>query len=73
MIKLTSSKLSPVCYSFYAFQSFDLFAAVNSQIIVNLFVAKDIHLSTQEGIFSQYSLSLRPMDLEVLEVDLMSN
>ena len=52
---------------------FDLFVEVNSHIIVNLLGAKDIHLSTQKGIFSQYSLSLRPMDLEVLEVDLLSN
>ena len=33
---LTSSKLSPVCYSFYAFHSSDLFIAVNGQVIVML-------------------------------------
>ena len=36
-------------------------------------IVKGIHFSTQDGIFSQYSLSLRPLALEVLEVDLLSN
>lgn len=34
--KLASSKLLPVCYSLYAFHSFDLFIALNSWIFVKL-------------------------------------
>ena len=36
-------------------------------------VAKDIHFSMQDRIFSQYLLSLRPLACEVLEIDLMSD